>query len=91
MRIEAHCRVEIEKSPASFHAYAVPEGVEIRPGDEVLIHDAPIRVDFGESLSRECRMTVRRAGPIRRAWTRIASLFLLTHLYEVGFEAGEPR
>lgn len=91
MRIEARCRVEIEQSPASFHAYAVPEGVEIRPGDEVLIHDAPVHVGYGESLSRECRMTVRRAGAIRRAWTRATSLFLLTGLYEVGFEAGEPR
>jgi hypothetical protein len=87
--IEATCLVEIEQSFDSFHAYAVPQGVDIRPGDEVLIHDAPTRVGYGESLSRECRITVNRAGVIKRAWTRATSLFLLTGLYEVGFEAGE--
>ena len=90
-RVEATCMVEIEKTPSSFHAYAVPEDVDIRPGDEVLIHDAPTHVGYGETVRRECRITVRRAGPIARAWTRTTSLFLLTGLYEVGFEAGEPR
>ena len=88
-RIEATCLVEIEQSFDSFHAYAVPQGVEIQPGDAVLIHDAPTQVRYGERVSRECRITVDRAGPIRRAWTRATSLFLLTDLYEVGFEAGE--
>ncbi len=90
-RVEATCLVEIEKSADSFHAYAVPQGVEIMPGDEVLIHDAPTRIGYGEKLSRECRITVSRAGMLGRAWTRATSLFLLTGLYEVGFEAGEPR
>ena len=90
-RIDATCLVDIEKSPHSFHAYAVPDNVEIMPGDEVLIHDAPIRIGYGEALRRECRITVRRAGPIARAWTRATSVFLLTGLYEVGFEAGEPK
>ena len=87
--IEATCMVEIEQSARSFHAYAVPQGVAIEPGDEVLIHDAPTRVGYGERLSRECRITVSRAGLLKRAWTRATSLFLLTGLYEVGFEAGE--
>jgi hypothetical protein len=30
---------------------------------------------------------VRRAGPLRRAWTRAAEIFSLTDLYEVGFDA----
>ena len=90
-RIEASCLVEIEQSFDSFHAYAVPHGVAIRPGDEVLIHDAPTRIGYGERLSRECRITVKRAGAIKRAWTRMTSLFQLTELYEVGFEAGERR
>ncbi len=88
--IEATCMVEIEKSPSSFHAYAIPEDVEIMPGDEVLIHDPPMRIGYGETLRRECRITVRRAGPMSRAWTRATSVFLLAGLYEVGFEAGEP-
>ena len=90
-RIEADCVVEIEQSFDSFHAYAVPRGVEIRPGDEVLIHNAPTRIGYGEKLSRECRITVKRAGAFKRSWTRMTSLFLLTELYEVGFEAGERQ
>ena len=89
--LEATCVVEIEKTAASFHAYAIPEGVEIQPGDCVLIHDAPTRVGYGETISQHCRITVSRAGPIGRSWTRAMSLFQLTELYEVGFEAGEPR
>ena len=88
-QIEATCLIDIEQTFDSFHAYSIPQGVDIRPGDEMLIHDAPTHVGYGETLSRECRITVNRAGTIKRAWTRATSLFLLTDLYEVGFEAGE--
>lgn len=89
--VAGRCLVEIEQTPDSFHAHAVPEDVLIRPGDVVTIHDAPTRIAYNTRLSRECRLTVRRAGPLRRAWTRVEGLFALTELYEVGFETGEPR
>ncbi len=84
--VEAHCVVEIEKTAESFHAFAVPEGVDIRPGDSVLIHDAPTYVEFGERIVRECSITVTRAGWLERTWTQIAGMFELTELYEVGFD-----
>ncbi len=83
--VEVSCVVDIEQTPESLHAYAVPEGIEIRPGDVVTVHDAPSAVAFGERLSCRCRATVARAGALRRAWTRVAGLFELTELYEVGF------
>jgi hypothetical protein len=89
--VEARCILELEQTPYSFHAYAVPLDVEIRPGDEVLIHDAPSGIGFNQQLVRECRITVRRAGPLRRAWTRATEVFALTDLYEVGFDAGNAK
>jgi hypothetical protein len=85
--VEARCILDLEQTPYSFHAYAVPLDVEIRPGDEVVVHGAPSGIAFNEQLVRECRITVRRAGLLRRAWTRATEFFALTDLYEVGFDA----
>lgn len=87
--MSVRCDVEIEQTPQSFHAYAVPDGVALRPGDVVLVHDVPTAVAFGERLACVCDATVHRAGPLRRAWTRATSIFALTSLYEVGFEPPE--
>ncbi len=86
-RIEVECAVDIEQTHDSFHAHAVPEGVEIRPGDAVLVHDAPQAIRFGDRIACRCRATVLRAGPLARAWEHIAGLLELTELYEVGFQA----
>ena len=40
---------------------------------------------FGERLTRECRVTVTRAGWLERRWTQLTGLLELTELYEVGF------
>ncbi len=85
--VEVPVTVEIEQTAESFHAYAVPERIEIRPGDEVVVHGAPGDIAFGDRLVLQCRATVLRAGPLRRAWTRLEGWFALTELYEVGFEA----
>ncbi|MCQ8277492.1 hypothetical protein NFI95_03385 [Acetobacteraceae bacterium KSS8] len=84
--LSVHCPVEIALTPETFHAYAVPDGVALRPGDAVQVHDVPTEIAFGEVIRRDCRATVRRAGLLKRAWTRATSVFLLTSLYEVGFE-----
>ena len=88
-RIEVPCTVEIERTADSLRAYAIPEGVELRPGDRVLVHGAPGRVGFGESVTFETRATVLRAGPLERAWTKLAAIIELTELYHVGFEPEE--
>lgn len=85
-KIEGHCLVEIEHSPASLHVHAVPIDVAIAPGDRVIVHEVRAPVP-GDLSRRECRITVERAGPLLRAWTRLTSIFAITELYEVGFEA----
>jgi hypothetical protein len=87
-RIEIVCDVDIAQTPESFHAYAVPDGIAIRPGDRVIMHDVPV-VGFGETARCRCRATVLRANVVRRAWTRLRGLLELTGLYEVGFDPRE--
>ncbi len=87
--IEITCHVDIEQTAEFLHAHAIPDGIDIRPGDEVLVHDAPWRIGFGEHVVTTCRATVRRAGPLKRAWTYVTAPFELLELFEVGFQAKE--
>ncbi len=82
--VEIVCDVDIEQTPYSFHAHAVPHGIDIRPGDSVLVHGAPL-LGFGEKMTCQRPATVTRAGALLRAWTSFTALFELTELYEVGF------
>jgi hypothetical protein len=85
-RVEVPCTVDIEQTPDSLHAHAIPEGIDIQPGDTVLVHGAPGSVAFGDRISLQCRATVVRANWLERRWTRLTALLELTELYEVGFE-----
>ena len=84
--IEVACDVDIEQTQRSFHAHAVPDGIDIRPGDSVLVHGLPNHVEFGEHLIFRSTATVTRAGSLPRLWTKFAQLFELTELFEVGFQ-----
>lgn len=88
-RIEVTCLVDIEQTAESFHAHAIPEGVDLQPGDTVIVHDAPQHVRFGERVQVPCRATVIKAGPITRFWTQLTALLELPELYEVGFQPKE--
>lgn len=83
--VELLCSIDIEQTPESLHAHAIPEDVEIRPGDVVLVHDMPTGIDFGTRLTCARRATLRRAGPIERWWVEFRSILEITELYEVGF------
>jgi hypothetical protein len=75
----------VAQTPETLHAHVFLEGVDIGPGDEVLVHGARTRVGYGERIVCSRRATVVRAGWLARAWTRLASRFELTLLYEVSF------
>jgi len=83
--IEVACDVDLERTAESFHAHAVPDGIDIRPGDVVLVHDMPDRLAIGERTLRRGKATVFRAGRLKQLWTEFAGIFELTELYEVGF------
>lgn len=83
------CRIEVEQSAEHFHAYVELDGdIQIHPGDRVRVHGDPIMVAFGESVVFHRNATVQRAGAFRRAWTKFASNFEITELYEVSFTPG---
>jgi hypothetical protein len=88
-RLQVPCLVDIEQTPESFHAHAIPEGIDLRPGDRVLVHGAPSRIGYGEHVRVQCTATVIRAGVLRRMWTRVAALFELLELFEAGFQPKE--
>ncbi len=86
--LDIDCDVDLERSDDSFHAYAIPR-VDIQPGDSLVMHGMPTRLQYGEHRSFCARATLTRAGALRRAWTQFAGLFELTSLYEVGFQPDE--
>lgn len=89
--LEVGCVVEIEESAASLHAHVDLEGVEVGPGDSVLVHDAPVQPGGDGRLVCRRRATITRASRLGRAWTRLAGLFELGELYEVGFTSRRSR
>lgn len=84
-RFDVACTVEVAHTSETLHAHVELDGVEIEPGDTVIVHDAPTQVAYGERVVCRRTATVERAGPLQRVWTRIASRFELTELYEVSF------
>ena len=86
------CTITVEQSPENFHAHVeLANEVEIRPGDKVRVHGAPIQIPFGTRQVYERRATVTRASPLARAVTRFAAYFDLAELYEVSFHAGRIK
>ncbi len=83
------CTVEIEQTSETLHAHVVLDGdVQIQPGDEVMVHNAPTQVAFGERLVVRRTATVVRGGPLDRLRARIEGYLELTELYEVSFSDG---
>jgi hypothetical protein len=83
------CTIEIEHTETSLHAHVeLDGGIELRPGDRVRVHGAPIRVKFGDKLTLRRDATVERAGWLEREWTKLAARFELSELYEVSFTPG---
>lgn len=86
--IEVPCTIDIENTLDSLHAYVELQGVEVGPGDEVLIIDAPTELPlYGERIVCERRAAVVRASWLERLRTQLGSRFELTELYEVGFQS----
>ena len=79
------CTVELSNTAETLHAHVELEGIEVGPGDEVLVHDAPFIVAFGEHTVYQRSATVSKASWFTRIWTRLCSRFELTALYEVSF------
>lgn len=84
-RQQVPCSIEMVNTCDDFYAHVVLEGVEVEPGDEVLVHDAPTRLAYGSHLVMDTKATVSRATWLGRWWTRLVARFELGLLYEVSF------
>jgi hypothetical protein len=90
--LDVGCTVDVAHTAHSLHAHVDLDGApDIRPGDQVIVHQAPCDVAYGESTVARRVATIVRASWIERLWARIAAYRELTALYEIGFSIGRRR
>jgi hypothetical protein len=80
------CTIDLEATEEHFHAHVELEGVEVEPGDAVLVRGAPSRIPLGEKRILRATATVYPASGWRRAWVRFIGFVQFHELYDVGFE-----
>jgi hypothetical protein len=85
-QVDVPCTIEVQSTHDSFHAHVSLEGVEVDPGDSVLVHGAPARVPFGTQEQYASTATVERASWLRRQFVKLTGGTELYELYDVGFE-----
>jgi hypothetical protein len=86
--IDVPCVLDLAQLPETLHAHVELCGIDIAPGDTVLIHEAPSHIAFGEHRVVNRRATVLRAGRLHSWWVRLTSWFQFSTLWEVGFSPG---
>lgn len=89
--VQVPCTVDLLNTAEFVHAHVELEGIEVGPGDTVIVHDAPTAFAFGEKSVVRRMATVTRATALDRFVTKITAYLELTELYEVGFSAGRAR
>ncbi len=90
-RLDTQCTIEIEHTFDNLHAHVELDGdVELGPGDQVKVHGAAVRLPFGERLTLRRDVTVWKATPFERLWTKLKAQLELTELYEITFSSEKP-
>lgn len=85
-KIEAiPCTVTIIHSNESLEAHVELEGIEVNAGDQVLVHQPPTDVGFGERVECQRHATVIRGGLLDRLWARWRGAIELNELYDLSF------
>ncbi len=83
---EVPCTVEVSHRFEALHAHVrFDNGAIIHPGDEVLVHGAPILAAYGELVVEHRRATITRASRLERLWTRMTGDFDFMELCEFSF------
>ncbi|MCB1672954.1 MAG: hypothetical protein R3F41_08420 [Gammaproteobacteria bacterium] len=82
----APCEVEVSHCFESLHAHVkFLNGAIIHPGDEVLIHGAPVLAPYGEVVRETRTATITRASKLEQVWTRLRGDFGFMELCEFSF------
>lgn len=85
-RFDVGCTIEVSHTFESLHAHVELDGnIEIYPGDEVIVHGAPVKVPYGETARIRRTATVIRASALERLWTRLTGRFEMMELLEFSF------
>jgi hypothetical protein len=85
-RFDVGCTIEVSHTFESLHAHVELDGnIAIYPGDEVIVHGAPIKVPYGEQVTIKRMATIVRAGVLERWWTKITGRFEMMELLEFSF------
>ncbi len=83
---QAPCTVEVSHRFESLHAHVrFDNGAVVHPGDEVLVHGAPVMAPYGEVVVEKRTATITRASKLERLWTRATGDFEFMELCEFPF------
>ena len=83
---EVPVTIEVSHRFESLHAHVrFNNGAVVHPGDEVLVHGAPIMAAFGEVIIEDRTATITRATPLERWWTRLTGDLEFMELCEFSF------
>jgi hypothetical protein len=85
-RFDVGCTIEVSHTFESLHAHVELDGnIPIYPGDEVIVHGAPVKVPYGETAIIKRTATIIRASALERFWTKITGRFEMMELLEFSF------
>ena len=79
------CHVDMSNTSEFLYAHVDLSGVQVGPGDQVLVHDPIVDINFGEVLSYDRTATVSKAGIFSLLWVYLTARLEVTMLYEVSF------
>lgn len=80
------CTVEVSHRFESLHAHVrFNNGAVVHPGDEVLVHGAPVIAPWGQVVTEDRIATITRATPLERWWTRMTGDLQFMELCEFSF------
>ena len=83
---EAPCTVEVSHRFESLHAHVrFNNGAVVHPGDEVLVHGAPVMAAYGEVIAEDRTATITRASALERWWTKLTGDLEFIELCEFSF------
>ncbi|MGF1605704.1 MAG: hypothetical protein ACFB22_05145 [Rhodothalassiaceae bacterium] len=85
-QVELPCRVAVERSNDYLSAHVILGHNQMpEAGDSVLVHGDEIQADHDQRFILRRRATLKRSGPLTRAWTKFTALFEILELFEVSF------
>ena len=80
------CTVTVVNTFEQLSAHVELDGdIKVRPGDEVLVHGAELRVPYGETRTERRQATINRASWLERKWTELTGNLEYMELLEFSF------